>query len=302
MTDRIQDDRMEENLFDQDFFVKVNQLAIAMNTKMTHGMGGGRKSNAKGTSVEFSDYREYIPGDDIRRIDWGAYGRLDKLYIKRFMEEKEGIFQIFIDTSKSMDFGEPKKSRIALQLAGALSYLVLNNLDRVYVSEMQESSLTQGKGRAGKQAFQSIMNELKRIHFDGRTDLNHAIMKRQYQGSGVSIVISDFLDPQGIEEAVKYLKFKKQQVILIQVLARQELEIEGEGAVNLLDMETGDEVRLSLNRATIEQYHEALDAMTESLRQMARKYEMTYIRMIADEPLEKFLYDHVCNQGIIVRK
>ncbi|MBO5238880.1 MAG: DUF58 domain-containing protein [Lachnospiraceae bacterium] len=293
---------MGEKLFDQEFFAKLNNLAIAMNTRMTHGMGGGRKSNAKGTSVEFSDYREYIPGDDIRRIDWGAYGRLDKLYIKRFMEEKEGIFQIFIDTSTSMDFGEPKKSRTALQLAGALAYLVLNNLDRVYISEMQENSLTQGKGRAGKQAFQQIMRELERISFDGKTNLNKAIMSRQFQGSGVSIVISDFFDERGIEEAVKYLHYKKQQIILIQVLARQEVDIEGEGMVNLLDMETGEEVRLTLNRAAIEQYKQALSGMQERLQALARKYEMSYIQMIADEPLEKFLFDHVCNQGIIVRK
>lgn len=293
---------MGEKLFDQDFFSKLNNLAIAMNTRMTHGMGGGRKSNAKGTSVEFSDYREYIPGDDIRRIDWGAYGRLDKLYIKRFMEEKEGIFQIFIDTSSSMDFGEPKKSRTALQLAGALAYLVLNNLDRVYISEMQEDSLTHGKGRAGKQAFQQIMQELERVTFDGKTNLNKSIMSRQYQGSGVSIVISDFLDEKGIEEAVKYLRYKKQQIILIQVLARQEVEIEGDGTVNLLDMETGEEVRLTLNRATIEQYNQALKGMQERMQALARKYEMSYIQMVSDEPLEKFLYDHVCNQGIIVRK
>ncbi len=293
---------MSEKLFDQDFFTKLNSLAIAMNTRMTHGIGGGRKSNAKGTSVEFSDYREYIPGDDIRRIDWGAYGRLDKLYIKRFMEEKEGIFQIFIDTSNSMNYGEPKKARTALQLAGALAYLVLNNLDRVYISEMQENTLTQGKGRAGKQAFSQIMRELEAMEFNGGTNLNQAIQARQYQGSGISIVISDFLDENGVEEAVKYLRYKKQQVILIQVLARQEVEIEGDGMVNLLDMETGEEVRLSLNRAAIEQYKRALTALQERLRTLARRYELTYIQMLADEPLEKFLYDHVCNQGIIIHK
>ena len=81
-----------------------------MNARMSYGMSGGRKSSAKGSSVEFSDYREYIPGDDIRRIDWSAYGRLDRLYIKQFMEEKEGVFQIFVDASKSMAFGEPPKT------------------------------------------------------------------------------------------------------------------------------------------------------------------------------------------------
>ncbi len=293
---------MSEQLFDPDFFTKLNQLSIAMSRHMTYGIGGGRKSNAKGSSVEFSDYREYIPGDDIRRIDWGAYGRLDKLYIKRFMEEKEGIFQIFIDTSASMNFGEPKKSRIALQLAGALAYLILNNLDRVYISEMQENTLTQGKGRAGKQAFRQIMRELEQIEFDGKTNLNKAITARRYQGSGVSIIISDFLDEKGIEEAVKYLRYKKQQVILIRVLARQELEIDGEGVVNLLDMETGEEVRLTLNRNTIEQYNRALEQLESRLMALAKKYEMTYIRMIADQPLERFLFDTICNQGIIVRK
>ncbi len=293
---------MEEIIFDQDFFDKLNHLTLVMNTKMTHGIGGGRKSNAKGTSVEFSDFREYIPGDDIRRIDWGAYGRLDKLYIKRFMEEKEGLYHIFVDTSASMDFGEPKKSVAALRLAGALAYLVLANLDRVYVSQMQEDSLTEGKGRAGKAAFRGIMQELSRIEFSGGTSINQAVMKRQFRGSGTSILISDFLDEHGIEEAVKYLKYKKQQVILIQVLARQELEIDGEGAVNLLDMETKREVRLILNRRTIEQYEQALEAMQERMRKMARKYEMTYITMAADDPMEKFLFDHVCNQGIIARK
>ena len=293
---------MAETLFDQDFFDKLNHLAIAMNAYMTHGTGGGRKSNAKVSSVEFSDYREYIPGDDIRRIDWGAYGRLDKLYIKRFMEEKEGIFHIFIDTSKSMSFGEPPKSKIALQLAGALAYLILNNLDRVYVSKMQENTLTVGKGRAGKQAFRSVVQELETIAFDGKTNLNQAITARRFQGSGVSIIISDFLDEQGIEEAVKYLRYKKQKVILIQILARQEIEIEGDGTVNLLDMETGEEVRLTLNRMSIEQYQQALHNLRERLKALARKYEMTYIQMIADEPLDKFLFDHVCNQGMIVRK
>ena len=135
---------MAERIFDQDFFNKLNNLAIAMNARMSYGMSGGRKSSAKGSSVEFSDYREYIPGDDIRRIDWSAYGRLDRLYIKQFMEEKEGVFQIFVDASKSMAFGEPPKTRQALQLAGALAYLVLNNLDRVYVSQMQEGTLQLG--------------------------------------------------------------------------------------------------------------------------------------------------------------
>lgn len=99
---------MESAVFDKGFFDKLNTLKMSLNMRLNQGMSGIRKSSAKGSSVEFSDFREYMMGDDIRRIDWNAYGRTDKLYIKQFMEEKEGIFQIFIDTKRSMEFGKSK--------------------------------------------------------------------------------------------------------------------------------------------------------------------------------------------------
>ena len=104
---------METTVFDQEFFKKLNTLKMNLPMQLNQGMSGIRKSSAKGSSVEFSDFREYMLGDDIRRIDWNAYGRTDKLYIKQFMEEKEGIFQIFLDTSKSMVFGQVTKARTA---------------------------------------------------------------------------------------------------------------------------------------------------------------------------------------------
>ena len=116
---------MESAIFDNAFFKKLNTLKMSLNMQLSQGMSGVRKSSAKGSSVEFSDFREYMLGDDIRRIDWNAYGRTDKLYIKQFMEEKEGIFRIFIDTSRSMCFGEASKSTMALQTAGELSYICL---------------------------------------------------------------------------------------------------------------------------------------------------------------------------------
>ena len=118
------------DVFDGEFFEKLNTLKMSLDMRLSQGLSGARKSSAKGVSVEFSDFREYVLGDDIRRIDWNAYGRSDKLYIKQFMEEKEGIFQIFVDTSRSMSFGEIPKAKMALQTAGALSYIILNNLDR----------------------------------------------------------------------------------------------------------------------------------------------------------------------------
>ena len=121
---------MEEKLFDSEFFSRLNRMKMMTKMRLNVGMGGQRKSIAKGSSVEFSDFREYIPGDDIRRIDWNVYGRMDKLFVKQFMEEKEGLFHIIVDCSKSMDFGEKKKSIFARQIAGMISYMVLSNLEK----------------------------------------------------------------------------------------------------------------------------------------------------------------------------
>ncbi len=276
---------MENTVFDKGFFDKLNTLKMSLNMRLSQGMSGIRKSSAKGSSVEFSDFREYMLGDDIRRIDWNAYGRTDKLYIKQFMEEKEGIFQIFIDTSRSMCFGEVPKSTMALQVAGALSYIVLNNLDRVYINEMKENSLTKGKGVTGAAAFSHILNDLNRISFDGKTALNKTILSRPVQIGGVSIIISDFLDENGIEEALKYLAYRKQTIVLIQVLAKEEVEVSYEGTLNILDMETDERVKITMSNATIKKYKEQLADMQQNLEKLAQKYGARFVYMRSDESL-----------------
>ncbi|MBQ9983677.1 MAG: DUF58 domain-containing protein [Lachnospiraceae bacterium] len=276
---------MDNTVFDKGFFDKLNTLKMSLNMRLSQGMSGIRKSSAKGSSVEFSDFREYMLGDDIRRIDWNAYGRTDKLYIKQFMEEKEGIFQIFIDTSRSMCFGEAPKSKMALQIAGALSYIVLNNLDRVYINEMKENSLKKGKGVNGGAAFSHVLNDLNRMQFDGKTALSKTILSRPVQVGGVSIIISDFLDEQGIEEALKYLAFRKQTIVLIQVLAKEEMEIDYEGTLNIQDMETGNRVKITMSNATIKKYKEQLTDMQTNLQRLARKYGAKYVSIRSDESL-----------------
>ena len=276
---------MSEILFDKEFFQKLNTLKMSLDMRLSQGMSGIRKSSAKGSSVEFSDFREYMLGDDIRRIDWNAYGRTDKLYIKQFMEEKEGIFNIFLDTSKSMEFGEKPKSVMALQLAAALSNIILGNLDRVYINEMKENSLTRGKGVTGVSAFPHILKELERMQFLGGTSLSQSVLKRPMQSGGVSFIISDFLDQNGIEDAVKYLAYRKQTIVFIQILAREEVEVDYEGTVNMLDSETGKRLKITMSNAVIRQYKENLQAMQKDLQMLARKYGAAYVFVRSDETL-----------------
>lgn len=271
--------------FEKEFFDQLHTLKMNLPMYLSTGMNGARKSSAKGSSVEFSDYREYIPGDDIRRIDWNAYGRTDKLYIKQFMEEKEGLFHIFVDTSASMQFGEPSKAERALQITAALSYLILGNLDRLYINEMRENTVVRGKGVTGMAAFSHVLEILSNMQFAGSTMLNKAVMSRPLQPGGVTFLISDFLDGEGVEEAVRYLAYRKQTICFVQILAKEELDITYEGTCNLQDMESGDKVKITMSKATIRQYMDSLAALQEGLGKLARRYGAYYISVRSDTPL-----------------
>lgn len=276
---------MDEELFDSSFFEKLNTVKMSLNMRLSQGMSGSRKSSAKGSSVEFSDFREYMLGDDIRRIDWNAYGRTDKLYIKQFMEEKEGLFRFFIDTSSSMEFGEKKKSVMALRLTAALSYIIMNNLDRVFINELRGEQLVKEKGVSGGAAFSHLLRDLERITFSGDTHISRCISQYPVPRGGVSIIISDFLDPSGIESAVKYLVSRKQAVVLVQVLAREEIDVDYEGTLNILDMETNERIKITMSNAAIKNYRVRLDEMKEELSRISRKYGAYYVSTISDEDL-----------------
>lgn len=285
-------------LFDAGFFAKLNRLKLAMHMRLDKGLSGGRKSSAKGSSVEFSDFREYLPGDDIRRIDWNVYGRLDKLYIKQFMEEKEAFYHIYVDTSASMNYGEQKKSDMALRLAAVFVWLVQKQLDRVEILTFRDGRLDKTSPITGRNSFGRLLQELEQVEFTGTTLLNKAIRGSQLNGRGLAIVISDFLDPQGIDEAIKYLVFERQEVMLLQVLAREELSFDAEGTVAITDMETKEEVRVTMSRQTIKTYHETLAAHNLELERIAKKYGCAYLQVASDEDIEKVVFETMKQKGI----
>ncbi|EKQ51408.1 MULTISPECIES: DUF58 domain-containing protein [unclassified Clostridium] len=293
---------MEERIFNEDFFRKLNKINLNINLRLSNGAQGGRKSKAKGASVEFSDFREYVPGDDFRRVDWNAYGRLDKLFIKVFMEEREGVFNFFLDKSKSMDFGQFNKRNKALQIIGALSYIALNNLDRVYINVADEENLSLLRGGTGKKGFQMILKELESIEFNGTTKLSEAIVKRKLNNKGVSIIFSDFFNNEGldsIEKGLKYLAYKKQQIVLVQILAEEEINPSIEEEVTLVDSETGEKIKLNLNYKLIEAYKKALKDFNKKLGDLAVKYGGTLISVNSNKGLEEIILNDFGKKRVI---
>ena len=285
-------------LSDKEFFQKLNRLKLAMNIRIDKGMSGARKSSAKGSSVEFSDFREYIPGDDIRRIDWNVYGRLDKLFIKQFMEEKEAFYHIFVDSSASMNFGEKKKSDMALKLAAVFVWLVQKQLDRVEILTLSDGRLDRTSPITGRSSFARMLDELEKVSFGGTTGINEAISRAKINGRGVTIIISDFLDPEGIDEAIKFLIFKRQEVMLLQVLAHEEIEFDEEGTFAIKDMETSDEVRVTMSRQTIKNYQKTLESHNQKIQRLAKKYGCAYMQITSDEDIEKVVFETMKQKGI----
>lgn len=325
---------MEEMIFDEAFIEQLERVQMGIALRLHEGLQGGRRSSAKGSSLEFSDFREYEPGDDFRRIDWTAYGRLDKLFIKVFMEEKEAVFNLFLDQSKSMAFGNPTKGKKSLQIVAALSYIVMKHQDKVNIrllgdnisrdeqseanqklkhreetehqlSEQENGNILRRKitPRAGKQGFHELLSKLQTVQFNGRTDIGEQILKEPIKGKGVSVIVSDFLFSQGLqtlEKSLAYLSYKKQQVILIQVLCKEERDPEETGDFELVDSETNKSVRVTLNPKWLEAYKERFKAYQVTLQNLAQKYGAKFITVSAEESIEEIILKDFYHQQIII--
>ncbi|MCY6371598.1 DUF58 domain-containing protein [Clostridium ganghwense] len=290
---------MKGNIFDTEFYKKLENISLNVRMLMNEGAAGGRKSKAKGSSVEFSDYREYARGDDFRRIDWNAYGRFGKLFIKLFMEEREALINIFIDSSKSMDFGEHKKSEMALKLSAVLSFLALNNLDRVCINDISEENIKISKSMMGKNMFSSCIEHLQNIEFSGSTDINRCIKKKALNGRGVSVIISDFFTEGNLEEVIKYLVYKKQEVILIHLLCKEELKPELEGQIRLIDSETGEARNIAVTSQLLKRYEASLNEFTNNIKELTRKVGAHYMLIESSDSIEKVVFEKFINTGII---
>lgn len=254
------------------FFDRLSRLKLAMGHRTTMNLTGNRKSMQKGSSMEFSDFREYMPGDDIRRIDWNAYGRLDRLYVKEYMEEKEAVISILLDTSASMDYGMKKKSELACNLAAAFSYMGVSGLDRVMLYDMRRMHLP-FTAEGGKRALPRLADWLEQCSFEGTVEVEKAVEKLPVKGPGVTILISDFLqeafldqEQETLQKLLRFLNYRKQKIILLHVLAGEEISVELTGTRNLIDMEDQSTLRLTLDAGSIRTYENALKEFSYRMR------------------------------------
>jgi len=288
---------MEGKLLDTNLLKRLEGLKINSDLKLNSGYGGGRKSRSKGSSVEFSDFREYVTGDDFRKIDWNAYGRFDKLFVKLFMEEREALVNIFLDTSKSMDFGQPSKSMIEKQLALTLSYISLSNLDRINLYINKDSSLVDTGYISGKSSFPRLLRYLEDVTFEEREDLFELIKKKPFK-RGISIIISD-LFTDSFEDIVKYLSYMNQSIIVIQILSKEELKPEIQGDIRLIDSESEEGKDMSISGEVINTYHKTLNYFLGDIKETCKKYGCSHTLISSETPIDSIVFHNLVKAGIL---
>lgn len=282
--------KLKSQLFDSDFLKKLEQLVISTKITLADGASGNRKSRAKGSSVEFSDYREYSIGDDFKRIDWNAYGRFEKLFIKLFMEEREAPIHIFLDNSKSMDWGEPNKSIASRRLAAALSYISLCSYDRVSLVCMNDAVDKFKSDLRGKNSFSQILNLMDSLEYKGTTDIFNTVSKYNLKsGKGISIVISDFFTKGNLLDMINYLQFKKQEVYICHILAPQEVEPEIGMSLRLIDIESGEFRDVTSSPALVKTYKKVYKRFITNIEDTCKGRGVNYMFMESSLPPEKMV-------------
>ncbi len=281
-------------MLDGKFYEALARLQLGMSHKSSRSMSGNRKSVQKGISAEFSDFREYMPGDDLRRMDWNVYARLDKLYIREYMEEKEAVVSILVDTSASMDYGVSGKGELARDLAAATSFLALNQMDRVVLYDMKDMSRGLSVG-GGRKAFAKVSLWLGNLEFSGQVDMLSAVRKIRYQGPGVTVLISDFLHldvlSNGYEKVMQYLHYRKQRPIVLHTMAAEELRITLEGILNLIDMETASRVRLTMDAKAIDHYEQELNRLIDHMRKGCLESKGVYVLCDAGKERKQLMFE-----------
>jgi uncharacterized protein (DUF58 family) len=276
-----------EPLFEPAFVRALEGLALAGRRVPSGRSAGQWRSRTSGSSVEFSDYRTYAPGDEYRRIDWNAYARLERLFIRLYRAEEDLALSILVDASASMAWGRPTKARLAAQLAGALAFIALQSGDRVDVATCRDTRVAQRlHALNGRAATWSAWRMLEALECEGATDLNSALTTyaRQTRGAGLSIVISDLFSPAGYQQGIDALLGNRQDVLLVHVLTPDELQPPADlvGEWRLLDTEPGAPLDATITPGVLRAYRRLLQAFVEEAQEFCRRRAITYVQLRSD--------------------
>ncbi|HXU75191.1 MAG TPA: DUF58 domain-containing protein [Methylomirabilota bacterium] len=299
---------MANSLLTPELLRRLEQFQLLATRRAKSTSKGERRSRARGQSVEFADYRNYVHGDDFRYLDWNLYGRLDRLFLKLYEEERELPVRIFLDASESMTFGDPRKFDFARQVAAAIGYVALSGFDRVSVIPFPDISANgspadlaarsmemavRGALRSvrGKKSALPFFQNLGALTAGGPANLNEALRRGALEArqAGVAVVLSDFLDPAGYEGGLTALVGRGFQVDLVQILAPEEVSPATFGDLRLIDSETGGTQEVTFGRFRLKGYQQTVQNFIQRLREYCQGRGINFFTASSNTSLEELL-------------
>ncbi len=292
----------KELAINEELLGQIERLQMLVKNNVAGRFGGNHQSKNFGSSCEFSDYRDYIPGDDVSKIDWNAFARFDKLYLKLYLDERQMHTKIYIDASRSMAYGDGKKALQAIRLAAALAYLSVCEMDKVSIYAVRENQLHEIiGGMVGKDAYMNSIMKLNEIEFTGDCCLSEAIVPSKVgYGDGMSILLSDFLTDNDFESAIDHLTDKKRHVFCMQVLSKEELQPLTRGKVHFFDSENANRFyRKNITREIAMAYKEALAYATGRIQNYCNARGGDYLLLSAEDPVTKVLFENMIEMGVL---
>jgi len=297
------------NLFDEPTLRQLEQLTLVAEQVRVGVMKGDRRSRKRGTSIEFADYRNYVKGDDLRRLDWNVYARLERPFIKLLEEEEDLSVHLLVDASASMDWPptdqptnqQTNKLLYALRLAGALGHIALTSGDLLTVT------LLTGQGSRRWGPFRGQQNSLRLLQFletgrgSGLTDLNLSLREYALHGRrpGLLFLLSDLLSPNGYREGVTAVLARGYEVGLLHLLSPDEVDPPLSGDLKLVDVETGQDAEISLDGATLAAYRQRLQSWQAEIAAFCASRAVHYIPLVTDTPWEKVVLQTLRQQAVL---
>ncbi len=293
---------MKNFAIDEELLQQIEALQTLIKNNVSGLFGGNHQTRTYGSSCEFSDYRDYEAGDDITKIDWNAYARFDKLFLKLYLDERQMHTRIYIDASRSMAHGKGNKHVQALRMAAAFAYLSINEMDKVSIYAIRDNGLEEVvSGLLGKDAYISSIHKLNDIEFDGDCRISEAVLPSTVgYGDGLSIIISDFLTENNFEDAIDHLTSKKRDILCVQVLSKEELNPTAYGKIHFFDVEdTSKFYKKNINKEILKAYKKALDYVQERIRGYCAARGAEYMLVPADESVYKVFFDRLMAMGVL---
>jgi uncharacterized protein (DUF58 family) len=292
---------VDPTVFDEAFLRQLERLLLVTRGAVHGGIKGQRRSVKWGQSVEFKDYRDYALGDDLRALDWNIYARLDRLFVKLFVEEEDVTVHVLLDGSASMEGGAPDKLLFAKRAAAALAYVGLASYDRVQLAVLQKGIARRFPAIRGSGRIFQVLADLSSVKpAAGPTDLAAAVRHyaAQITQRGPLLLISDLFDPN-VERAISELAGTRCEVAVLHTLSSDELDPPFEGDLRLVDRETGETVDITADLFTLDDYRARLAAWQARLEEFCTKRRVAYVLTPTTLPLADLVFAELRRRRVV---